>query len=184
MSEGYRKDLVNAKVYVKDITQIVWGAIWLGGRSDLIIMDREVELDPTSTKKGYTAKSYISALENGLVQHYRPGSIFQQDNAPIHIASVTKEWFESHGIYMEDWPPHSPDLNPIEPIWRWLKLMLFKMFPELIHMGRSQADWELFKYSLKAAWAAIPQEKIDRLILSMGRRCKAVRKAKGYYTKY
>ena len=32
--EGLRKDLVNAKVHVKDISQMVWAGIWLGGRTD------------------------------------------------------------------------------------------------------------------------------------------------------
>jgi hypothetical protein len=34
------------------------------------------------------------------------------------------------------------------------------------------------------AWKAIDQLKIDVLILGMGRRLKAIRKARGYYTKY
>lgn len=163
---------------------MVWGAIWLGGRSELIVMEREVEIDPASKKRGYTAISYISALEKGLIPYYQPGSIFQQDNARIHTAKLTQEWFETHGVYVEDWPPHSPDLNPIEPVWRWLKLKLFQLFPELIHMGRSEEDWQVFKRCIKVAWNAIPQEKIDALILSMGRRCKAVQRARGYYTKY
>jgi hypothetical protein len=47
---------------------------------------------------------------------YTPNLVFQQDNARIHLAKDTKEWFETHGVYVEDWPAHSPDLNPIEPV--------------------------------------------------------------------
>jgi hypothetical protein len=61
---------------------------------------------------------------------------------------------------------------------------LFALFPELIDQGRSEADWLYFKKCLVEAWNALDQSKIDALILSMGRRLKAVRKAKGYYTKY
>lgn len=56
---------------------MVWGAIWLGGRSELVVMEREVEINPTSKKRGYTAISYISALEKGLIPYYKPSSIFQ-----------------------------------------------------------------------------------------------------------
>lgn len=68
---------MNAKVHVKDISQMVWGVIWLGSRSPLIIIDREVEIDSKSPKKGYTAISYINTLEKGLIENYRPGYIFQ-----------------------------------------------------------------------------------------------------------
>jgi hypothetical protein len=27
----------------------------------------------------------------------------------------------NHGVRGFDWPPSSPDLNPIEKIWRWIK---------------------------------------------------------------
>jgi len=51
-------------------------------------------------------------------------------------------------------------------------------------MGRSEQDWAYFKKCVVHAWEEIDQDKIDGLILSMERRCIAVRKAKGYYTKY
>jgi transposase len=172
---------VNAKVHVKDISQMVWAGIWLGGRTELIIMERDEE---SRSGRGYTAKSYIETLEKGLLPIYTPGIVFQQDNAKIHLAKDTKKWFETHGVYVEDWPAHSPDLNPIEPVWRWLKLKLFELFLELIDQGRSEADWLIFKKCLVEAWNALDQSKIDALILSMGRRLEAVRKAKGYYTKY
>ena len=88
---------------------MVWGAIWLGSRSELIIIRRENIINPESKKTGYTAVSYMDTLEEGLLPFYRPCSIFQQDNARIHTAKITQEWFETHGIYVEEWPPHSPD---------------------------------------------------------------------------
>ncbi|KAJ5406535.1 transposase [Penicillium sp. CMV-2018d] len=39
--ETYRPDLVNLQLHGKQISQMVWGAIWIGGRSDLIIMEKE-----------------------------------------------------------------------------------------------------------------------------------------------
>jgi hypothetical protein len=159
---------------------MVWGAIWLGGRSDLVIMER----DENAPRGGYTANSYIAALDEGLIQVYTPGTIFQQDNASIHKSLMVRDWFETHGIEVPDWPAHSPDMNPIEPVWRMLKIKLFSLFLELIGMGRSQEDWDYFISCLKAAWNALDQTKIDSLILSMPRRLAALRKASGWYTKY
>jgi transposase len=179
-SEAYRVDLVNPKVHVKDISQMVWAAIWLGGRSKLVVMER----DESSERGGYSRWSYIKALEEGLLEIYQPGMIFQQDNAKIHIAKDTQNWFEEHGIYVEDWPAHSPDLNPIEPVWNMLKRQLFRMFPDLMQMGRSEEDWAYFKECISAAWDALDQAKIDALILSMGRRMDKLYANQGYYTKY
>lgn len=159
---------------------MVWGAIWLGGRSKLIVMER----DDSSERGGYSRFSYIDTLEKGLLPIYEPGRIFQQDNAKIHVAKDTQEWFESHGIYVEDWPAYSPDLNPIEPVWNMLKRQLFRMFLELIDIGKSQSDQEVFKQCIVNAWDALDQIKIDTLILSMGRRLDKFWENKGFYTKY
>jgi transposase len=40
--------------------------------------------------------------------------IFMQNNAHIHTAKKVKKWFEDEGIPVMEWPPYSPDLNPIE----------------------------------------------------------------------
>lgn len=52
--------------------------------------------------RGYTANSYIEALEIGLLPIYTPGIVFQQDSAKIYTALLIQEWFEAHGIYVED----------------------------------------------------------------------------------
>jgi hypothetical protein len=64
---------VNKKVHVKDISQMVWAGIWLGGRTELIIMERD---EDSRSRRGYTAKSYIETLEKGLLPFYAPRIIF------------------------------------------------------------------------------------------------------------
>ena len=43
-------------------------------------------------------------------------AVFQQDNAPVHTTSVVTEWFERYNIQVDERPPYSPDLNPIEHV--------------------------------------------------------------------
>ena len=43
---------------------------------------------------------------------------FQQDNASAHTAKRTKEWLramaEQNNLRLMEWPPNSPDMNPLE----------------------------------------------------------------------
>jgi transposase len=50
-----------------------------------------------------------------------PGHIFMQDGAPGHAAKETLQDLLERGIRKMNWPPFSPDLNPIETVWDWMK---------------------------------------------------------------
>jgi IS30 family transposase len=60
--QKWQPEMVQTYKKGHDISIMVWGAIWIGGRSDLIIMTR----DDDAAANGYTANSYLSVLEEGL----------------------------------------------------------------------------------------------------------------------
>ena len=65
--------------------------------------------------KSLNARVYLKWLEY-LVHDTIGDAVFQQDNAPVHTASVVTEWFEQHNIQVDEHPPYSPDLNPIQHV--------------------------------------------------------------------
>jgi len=78
----------------KDLTQIIYACFWYNGHLELIAMER----DPSAVKEGYSAQSYIWALEDGLIPIYKPLDIYQMDNAPIYISNLVKKWLETHSV--------------------------------------------------------------------------------------
>ena len=112
----------------KDLKIMVWAMFWGSERSSLYIMDRDFE----SLKHGYTANSYIEVLDAQVARYYTNDKWFMHDNAPIHTANKVKDWFKEQGVDVTDWPPYSPDLNPIEHAWKKLKELMATIYPELM----------------------------------------------------
>ena len=48
-------------------------------------------------------------------------SIYMQNNAPCHKAMVVMNFLKAEYVTVIDWPPRSPDLNPIENVGKTLE---------------------------------------------------------------
>ncbi|GFT62853.1 transposable element Tcb1 transposase [Trichonephila clavipes] len=92
-------------------------------------------------------------------------------NAPCHRTVAAEQLLEGEDIERMDWPARSPDLNPIEHVWDFLgRRLAARTLPPVTILE--------LRLALQDEWAAMPQQLIDTLILSMGRRsetCLAVR---------
>ncbi|GFU51195.1 transposable element Tcb2 transposase [Trichonephila clavipes] len=150
---------------------LVWGGIMLGSRTDLHIFDAG----------SVNGTRYCNEILLPYVRLFRGAMglqfLFMDDNAPCHRTVAAEQLLESEDIERMDWPARSPDLNPIEHVWDFLgrRLVARTLPPVTIRKLR---------LALQDEWAAMPQQLIDTLILSMGRRCETCLAVRGDHIPY
>lgn len=71
-------------------------------------------------------------FQNSLLKSVPKGSVFVLDNATFHRKQRLRELAASAGCVILFLPPYSPDLNPIEKYWAWLKRKLREILPSFV----------------------------------------------------
>ena len=85
------------------------------------------------------SERYIELLETHFLQMFSlyECQIFMQDGAPCHKSKKVMKWFKNHNITLLEWPGNSPDLNPIENCWNYIKKQVvdseYKLYPKTHH---------------------------------------------------
>ncbi len=146
---------------------MVWGAFDGYKRLALKFCERDSE----AARGGVIARTYLRFLQEQLpvlcgVEGTSATSIFMHDNAPIHSADMVQEWLDESSYTVMEWPPYSPDLNPIEHCWGPLKENVYRLAPNLIHLSTAKPEQRLMDV-LPTAWSLIPRAHYDKLIKSM-----------------
>ena len=106
--------------------------------------------------------------------------LFMQDNAPGHAAKETIALLEQLCIITCKWPPYSPDLNPIETLWKYMKEYLQSKYGDF-----KFKSYEQQRERITEAWhvVAVPGF-MHELLEGMQDRMQAVIDAKGKFIKY
>lgn len=148
---------------------MVWGCMSAAGRGGLFFLPSGVTMNGVI---------YLQVLKDHLTNFMaiHQTNIFMQDGAPCHTTKKVKEWIRDNGMELLQWPPQSPDLNPIENLWEKLK-------DEVSHMQCTNIP-DLID-EIKRVWCQdMTREYCENLVLSMPRRVMAVLKNKGFPSKY
>ncbi len=133
---------------------MVWGCVSALGKGNLHFCDGTIN-----------AEKYIEILEHNMLpsrRHLFQGRpcIFQQDRKRVRVL---------------DWPACSPDLSPIENVWRILKCKMRQRRPRTVaHL----------KTCLQEEWDKITPETLHHLVSSVPKRLLSVVKRNGNITKW
>ena len=68
-------------------------------------------------------------LEEDLLPKLEPGAVLVLDNAQTHHGGKIAEIVEAAGCSLLYLPPYSPDFNPIELAWAWIKRVVRRIAP-------------------------------------------------------
>lgn len=166
-------------------SQVVTGTVKFGGGSVMVWgcityhgVGYACRIDGTMNAELYT--SILSDELANTIEYYdmdRNKLVFQHDNDSKHRSQNCRMWLQSNKIELLDWPSQSPDLNPIEHLWWYLKSKLNGYEKEASGIKEL---WE----RVEREWEAIPAQTCVDLIESMPKRVDAVWKARGGYVKY
>ena len=95
----------------------LWGAISANGKVSLQIFEENL-----NTEK------YTEILSNSLDELREISKsdwiVLQMDNCRVHWSLEALQFYKDNEITVIDWPPYSPDLNPIENLWGFIKAKL------------------------------------------------------------
>ena len=100
---------------------------------------------------------------------------YLQDNAKTHAHPKVKEVLFNAGFHCLDFPPYSPDLNPIENLWA--------IAAREVEKQQCETEKQLMD-TIEAVWEKLDKDTLRKLVHSMPERCQAVIDAKGWHTKY
>lgn len=105
------------------VQQMIWGVISSKGMGSLRMVDgimngaKYADLVDSTIAPQMTAWFGRRTIYN-----------FMHDLAPCHRTKVAADRLAKHKIPLLEWPANSPDLNPIENVWTFLKKKVKRLF--------------------------------------------------------
>ena len=150
----------------------IWGCMTYNGLGDACRFPQ-----------GLDSNLYVEVLKDYIVasRDYRqldPARfIFQHDNSSIHTASIVKNYLRKSKFAVLEWPANSPDLNPIETLWAYIRRELDKYDTDPKDLDDL---WERFM----VAWENVPLDFIHHLYEGMPGRMQKLYRSRGASISY
>ncbi|GBM45385.1 Transposable element Tc3 transposase [Araneus ventricosus] len=131
----------------------VWAAFGFNDKVGLAFLDGR-----------QNSPKYIETLENNLFPFAENIGVgnweYQHDNAPIHTSNATKNYLNSTSVTVLQWPPISPELNPIENVWCIMSRKVYENGGQFYLVNA-------LKTAIESAWYNLEPEILQTLIMSL-----------------
>ena len=128
----------------------------------------------------FNSQEYIKTLGNWLLTHmtcFFSTFIFQRNLVPPHTWKSTKSLLNNSDLDIMSWPLNSPNLNPIDNVWRIIKSVTRSV-------SKLKGTKEGLKSCIMVIWKKYKVETCQKLKFSIPKRCRNVLLMKEYPTKY
>nr|CAD2187203.1 unnamed protein product [Meloidogyne enterolobii] len=150
---------------------MVWAGISASGKKPLIFVDPGVKVN----KDYYLREIFQRVLKPRFKSHFgRRVWIFQQDSAPAHKAKEVQDWCKTNFpgfISAREWPPYSPDLNPMNySFWSIL---------ESRTCAKPHKSLESLRHSLTREWLLITLKEVRAICENFSSHLRLCIKGKG-----
>jgi transposase len=151
----------------------VWGAIGINFRH-LVVLRKTSRAKQATRKRNceerpdnerFTTRTYIDrCLAGPVADHVTDNDlVLQADGHRSHYSAEAKKYFAYREMrYTANWPPRSPDLNPIENLWAHVQQEVSKRVP-------ANAD-ELEAYIVEE-WDKLEHEFVNKYVRSFKGKC-------------
>jgi len=150
---------------------MVSAGVCFGGKGQLHFVDDKAKINADYYTTKLLPKLFLDC-RNTVQQNF----IFQQDGAPAHSSRQAQQLISENCpafITKDEWPPNSPDLNPLDYyVWGAMLEKYKKYQPK-------PTNKEQLRVALEKMWRDLPQETINKAILSFRRRLRACVKTDG-----
>uniref|UniRef100_A0A8C5PHJ1 Transposase n=1 Tax=Leptobrachium leishanense TaxID=445787 RepID=A0A8C5PHJ1_9ANUR len=150
-NEAYKEKNTVPTVKYGGGSMMFWGCFAASGTGCLECVQGIMKSEDYQRILGLTVEPSVRKLGLRLISW-----VFQQDNDPKHTSKSTQKWMATKRWRVLKWPAMSLDLNPIEHLWRDLKIAVGKRRPP-----SNKKDLEQFA---KEEWSKIPGERCKKLI--------------------
>jgi len=185
--ENAKPELSGADMYSKQIPYAravpMWGGIGPGGFG-LVMFHKWKKVDQTEWSKAVRAGHLLAACRSARPDKQRGPWRLLCDNESFLTAPASRIAHRKAGVQLWHVPGRSPDLNPVEKFWGWLRKKLRAMDLADLKARRRPVQKTALKQRVRALLRSAKAQSVARSCFkSLRKTCQEVLKKKGAATR-